>query len=111
MPVETEIRGDAGAVLGAASWAADTLGPRVEGGAGALRRARNGAESDWEGTAGTAFAARMGTGTRAAEDFQASVVETARALETCGHELRIAQERMAEIRRGRSRPGWPCTVP
>lgn len=98
MTLDTAVPGNPDSVLAAADWLGYTLAARVEGCAGALNGARNTAEADWEGQAGHAAATRMRSGNTKAEDLQVGVVALAREIEAFGHALRLAHERMAQIR-------------
>lgn len=98
MALDTVVPGNPDSVLAAADWLGYTLAPRVEGCAGALTGARNTAEADWEGQAGQLAATKMRSGSTKATDLQVAIVALAREIETFGHALRLAHERMAQIR-------------
>lgn len=96
--LDTRLDGASNSVLGAADWLSQHVAPGVEAGAEALRVARRDGELGWEGAAGAAFNQRMRTACPKAEELHRGIVELARDIETYGHELRIAQERMATVR-------------
>lgn len=84
-----------GTAMGSAGGLAEGLSVA---GADALTSARNDAESDWHGEAGSAFAERMRSASTPTRDLQVGIVAVAREVEGYGHAVRIAQERMAGIR-------------
>lgn len=98
MPIDTAIPGDPESVIAVANWLGYTLAPPVLAGADTLGAVRRDASSDWDGAAGLAFAERMGSGRREADELNVGIVAMAREIEAFGQAIRIAQQRMAAIR-------------
>jgi uncharacterized protein YukE len=105
MSLDTEITGSPASIESAAQWLSGTLAPSVMKAADSLHTARGDAASDWDGDAGTAFAASMRTASGKAEDLHATSRDVARGLDTYAASLRSAQEAMAGIRRAAAAAG------
>lgn len=105
MTLDTEVPGSPGSIESAAHWLSGTLAPSVSKASDALHSARGDAQSDWDGEAGSAFAATMRSASAKADDLHGSAREVARSLDTYAGSLRGAQDRMADIRDAASGAG------
>lgn len=98
MSLDTEITGNPASIESAADWLSGTLAPTVSRAGDALHSARGDAESDWDGSAGSAFASTMRTASRRTEDLHASATDVAHGLDAYAGSLRTAQHGMADVR-------------
>ena len=105
MGLDTEIKGDPTSVEAAGTWLTSTLAPKVDSSVDALIKARTTAEADWEGTAGTAFAATMRSSATKTTTLHSEATSTGHALSTFGAQLRTAQHDMADVRSTASAAG------
>lgn len=105
MGLDTEIKGDPTSVEAAGTWLTSTLAPKVDSSVDALTKARTTAEADWDGTAGTAFAATMRSSATKTTALHSEVTSTGQALSTFGAQLRTAQHDMADVRSTASAAG------
>lgn len=98
MSLDTEIKGDPASVEAAGTWLTSTLAPQIDAGVDALTKARTVAEADWDGPAGTAFAATMRSSATRTTTLHGQATSTGHLLGTFGAQLRTAQHDMADVR-------------
>jgi hypothetical protein len=96
--LDTEIPGDPGSVSTSAAWLHSTLGSGVDGGAHALRRAREEARSEWASESGHAFSTKMSTAHGKVVMFGECITAMSRSLKVFADSMHTAQNRMADIR-------------
>lgn len=98
MSLDTEVRGEPGAIERAASWMRDTLRPTVDRCGDVLARSSSRAGSGWRGPAGEKFAATAREAVGKADRLNGDVGSVAVALDSFAAALRTAQSEMAAIR-------------
>ncbi|RVW05984.1 WXG100 family type VII secretion target [Rhodococcus spongiicola] len=105
MSIDTRVEGNPDSIRTVASWLRDTLAPALSEGVDELYRARNTAQSGWEGAAGDGFASRAGSSAAKAEDLVDAVTSYAQEFEDTAAELQQTHDRMREIRETASEAG------
>ncbi|GAB2449927.1 hypothetical protein GCM10027062_33940 [Nocardioides hungaricus] len=110
MPIDTEIQGSPASVESAASWLRSDLGKAVSSSADKLAGARSTASSDWDGAAGEAFTARIGSAVGRVDTLEAGITSVAGSLETYASRLSTLQNRMADIRGAAQTAGLTVTA-
>lgn len=98
MALDTEIRGEPGAVERAASWLRGTLKPAVDRCGDVLARSSSRAGSSWRSPAGDGFGATAREAVGKADGLTADIGSAANALDGFAAAIRAAQSDMADIR-------------
>ncbi|GAB3271957.1 WXG100 family type VII secretion target [Kineosporia babensis] len=98
MPIDTAVQGDPESIRETSTWLADSLSPAVDTAVTDVFKARDDAESDWQGDAATLFRSRMDTGGRDAFKLAQTIDKFAEALKVLADDLATAQRRMTRIR-------------
>ncbi|MDV6012953.1 hypothetical protein [Haloechinothrix sp. LS1_15] len=98
MSIDTKIDGDPESIWSTADWVRDRLAVGIEDSASGALRARNHADSGWDGPASDNFRDQMTTGANKADDFADAARTMARAFDDTAEALKRAQDDMAAIR-------------
>ncbi|MGQ0625017.1 MAG: hypothetical protein ACT4PP_10280 [Sporichthyaceae bacterium] len=96
--LDTEIAGDYFSILRLSEWLIRTLGPALTHAADTVVRSRSEAEGCWRGAAADAGVGRLRATGAAADELAGEVIALGREIETYAHAVRIAADRMSDLR-------------